>query len=308
MHIFRLNYSFLSTPPVIIFVLRRPLTQTTISGWWAFLHNPYIICHKSPISWVLPTYFLPLYGKLREERFVPDDLDKALLTLSSARLNYCRSQILYTLNDTFIVDFSHKVQLFVITERGVESLRLLKSNLFADRRKMFNSTPPYTGAYTNHHFSILLYWLFSWICRKRLGSIWTFNAPRTQRYKDRCVALSQDNHTCDVSFPSTMNVYVSQRKESFSGEKIRMCGVSISTNHPILCNEVFNYSGMHSLFDAVAIHILLCWSHFSVPLVVCYLSMARQAWVTWRHWATGRFRGGKWWFYLFIHSLFLPRL
>jgi hypothetical protein len=28
--------------------------------------------------------------------------------------------------------------------------------------------------------------------------MWTFNAPRTQRYKDQCVALSQDNHTCEV--------------------------------------------------------------------------------------------------------------
>jgi hypothetical protein len=105
--------------------------------------------------YVLPTYFFPLYRKLREERFVPDDLDRVLLTLPPARLNYCRSHILYTLNDTFIVDFSDKViQLFVITERGVESL--FNRILFSDQRQRFIYLP-YTGAYTNHHLSILLH-------------------------------------------------------------------------------------------------------------------------------------------------------
>ena len=51
--------------------------------------------------------------------------------------------------------------------------------------------------YTSHLLSILLYWLFSWLCRK---SIWTIDAPKPQRHnlKDRCVTLSQDNHTCEV--------------------------------------------------------------------------------------------------------------
>jgi hypothetical protein len=101
--------------------------------------------------YVLPTYFLPLYGKLREERFVPDDLDKVLLTLPSAKLNYCRSQILYTLDDTFIVDFSHVIRSFVVTERGVGSL--LQSSLFVDQRKMFMRTP-YTGAYKSPSLDI----------------------------------------------------------------------------------------------------------------------------------------------------------
>ena len=48
---------------------------------------------------------------------------------------------------------------------------------------------PYTGAYANHYLSIFLYWIFSWICRKCLGSIWTFNAPRPQRHCTRKVAL-----------------------------------------------------------------------------------------------------------------------
>ena len=45
---------------------------------------------------------------------------------------------------------------------------------------------------------LLLYWLFSWIYRKCLGSVWTFHASRTQRHKDRCGTNSQDNHTCEV--------------------------------------------------------------------------------------------------------------
>ena len=95
--------------------------------------------------YVLPRYFLPLYEKLREERFVPDDLDRVLLTSPSARLNYNRSHILYTLNDTFIVDFSsHMSSLFVITERGVESVS--NRNLFFDQRGMVMRRP-YTGAY-----------------------------------------------------------------------------------------------------------------------------------------------------------------
>jgi hypothetical protein len=72
--------------------------------------------------------------------------------------------------------------------------------------------------------------------------------------------------------------YVAQRKESFTGEiqiaieKIIMCGVSILTNHP-LCNEVFNYSGVHSLFDAVATQFC---SHFFVPLVVTNVTCGGQ--------------------------------
>jgi hypothetical protein len=105
--------------------------------------------------YVLPTYFLPLYEKLREERFVPDDLDRVLLTLSPARRSYGRSQSLYTFNDTFIVDFNMvNSTLFVITERGVESLS--NNNLFVDRRGMVMRTP-YTGTYTNYRLSILLH-------------------------------------------------------------------------------------------------------------------------------------------------------
>jgi hypothetical protein len=95
--------------------------------------------------YVLSKYYLPLYEKLREELFVPDDLDRALLTLPSVPYKYRRSQIIYTLNDTFIVNFNmtHST-LFVITERGVE--HQLFRNMFSDQRRMF-SCPPYRGAH-----------------------------------------------------------------------------------------------------------------------------------------------------------------
>jgi hypothetical protein len=102
--------------------------------------------------YVLPNYFFPLYEKLREERFVPDDLDRVLLTLPSKKLKYRRSQILYTLNDTFIVDFNtNRTTFFAITERGVESLS--KKEMFFDMRTMFMCLP-YTGAYKSPSLDI----------------------------------------------------------------------------------------------------------------------------------------------------------
>ena len=98
--------------------------------------------------------YTPLYEKLREEKFVPDDLHRALSTLPTLFPRYRRSkQRLYTLNDTFIVDFSKGLYFFVITEKGVETLQF--SKLFYDIRSMW-AARPYTGAYTNHHLSVLL--------------------------------------------------------------------------------------------------------------------------------------------------------
>ena len=62
--------------------------------------------------WSRPLYVLsksysPLYEKLRKEGLVPDDLDMALSTLPSKMLSYRRSNLLYSLNDAFIVDFSN---------------------------------------------------------------------------------------------------------------------------------------------------------------------------------------------------------
>jgi hypothetical protein len=99
-------------------------------------------------------FYTPLYEKLREERLVPDDLD--LSTFPHRSLSYGRGQYLYTLNDTFIVDFgavTHNIS--VVTEQGMETL--IFSGPFCDRRHGVNrGYNPYTGAYTNHDLSILL--------------------------------------------------------------------------------------------------------------------------------------------------------
>ena len=119
--------------------------------------------------WLRPLYFLSkihisVYEKLREERLVPDDLDTALSTLPSKYPTSCRSQLLYTLNDTFIIDLgSFSTILFVITEQGVATLPL-RGQILDGRRNggthFRGAYAPYKGAYTDHHLSILLYWLF----------------------------------------------------------------------------------------------------------------------------------------------------
>ena len=89
-------------------------------------------------------YHIPLYSKLRQEGLVSDDLD-AVLSNFPATVRGCHH--LYTLNDTFIVDFSIKDLYFlVITEQGVERIELRRS--FVELRPKLKS--PYTGAYTNH--------------------------------------------------------------------------------------------------------------------------------------------------------------
>ena len=103
--------------------------------------------------YILSKRYFPLYEKLREERLVPDDLHAVLSTFPSQSLSYRRSQLLYTLNDTFIVDFSGESILFVITEQGAKRLPFLKT--FSNSRGS-NATKPYTGAYIIHHLSISL--------------------------------------------------------------------------------------------------------------------------------------------------------
>jgi len=101
--------------------------------------------------WSRPLYiiskiYLPLYEKLREEGLVPDDLDAILSTFSHKCLIYSMGQLLYTLNDTFIVDFTSDGQYFpIITERGMGTLPFRRQ--FFDNRGSRESTP-YTGAYT----------------------------------------------------------------------------------------------------------------------------------------------------------------
>jgi hypothetical protein len=89
---------------------------------------------------VLSKAYIPLYEKLREELFVPDDLDAVLSTFPHTFGQYRQSQCLYTLNDTFIVNFSASKQaVAVITEQGMEKLRL--RGLFSEKIH----GRPYTG-------------------------------------------------------------------------------------------------------------------------------------------------------------------
>ena len=90
--------------------------------------------------------YAPLYEKLREEGFVPDELDTVLSTFFP---KMPRGHPLYTLNDTFIINFnSHKMYFSIISEQGVKALRFC-GPFYNDRNG--RKTVPYTGAYTNHH-------------------------------------------------------------------------------------------------------------------------------------------------------------
>jgi hypothetical protein len=103
---------------------------------------------------VVSRFYTPLYEKLREERLVPDDLDAVLSTLPQRLPSYGRGQYLYTLNDTFIVNFgAYTHNITAVTEQDMEVLIL--TGPFHEMRGGSRFTP-YTGAYTNHDLSILL--------------------------------------------------------------------------------------------------------------------------------------------------------
>ena len=92
-------------------------------------------------------YLLLLYAKLREDRLVPDDLDSILSTFPPKKLKYSQSIVLYTLNDTFIIDLSIDTLIFsVITEQDLGTVYFRKQ--FVDQRDLHGA--PYTGAYANH--------------------------------------------------------------------------------------------------------------------------------------------------------------
>jgi hypothetical protein len=112
--------------------------------------------------WSRPLYSVSklyplLYEKLREDRLIPDDLDTGLAALPSRRYRRLQSRVLYTLNDTYIVDFSMYVTVFfVITEQGMDWLPFRR--LFFDCRL---NAIPYTGTHIGLPPSILLYLIFS---------------------------------------------------------------------------------------------------------------------------------------------------
>ena len=116
-------------------------------------------------------YHLSLYEKMREDGLISDHLNGP--------------------NDTFIVHFSTITSVyFAITEQGMERLKFDRMFFCLWNVQCSPLRRCIYGAYTNHHLSVLQYWLFSWIYRKHLGSIWMFNAPRSQRHKNRCITLS----------------------------------------------------------------------------------------------------------------------
>ena len=92
---------------------------------------------------VLPKRYTLVYEKLREERLIPDDLHAALSAIPKTLALNSRTQFLYTLHDTFIIDFSkYAHSLYVITEKGMGTLPC--SALFSDKRAMY-SREPYQG-------------------------------------------------------------------------------------------------------------------------------------------------------------------
>ena len=130
-----------SSNDVALFESGSDLLRPDGQIWFRPLHN-------------LSKFYPPLYEKLWEDQLIPDDLDRVLATLSSRRYSYSRSHFLYTLNDTFILDFSRRQHVFsTITEQGVH--RLPFNYIFFDRRDISNKRP-YRGAYTSHHLLKLI--------------------------------------------------------------------------------------------------------------------------------------------------------
>ena len=104
---------------------------------------------KNGQTWSRPLYVvskrsIALYEKLREEQLVSDDLDAAFSTFPHTFPRYRRSQYLYTLTDTFIMDFEYfERQLTAITEQGMATL--IFNAPFLDNRGNLGIRP-YTGA------------------------------------------------------------------------------------------------------------------------------------------------------------------
>ena len=115
------------------------------------------LLNKNGQPWSRPLFLVKkfytrLYEKLREDLLVSDELDAILSSFPQKFFRYSRSQFLYTLNDTFIVDFSMREQyLTVITEQGIEKLSFTGPFVeYRGRRRM-----PYTGAYIQITISML---------------------------------------------------------------------------------------------------------------------------------------------------------
>ena len=92
---------------------------------------------------VLPQCYTAIYKKLREEQLIPDDLHAALSAFPNKIARYSSSQHLFTLHDTFIIDFAnYAMNLSVITEKGIK-LVCFAGHWLDDRAK--NGVKPYKG-------------------------------------------------------------------------------------------------------------------------------------------------------------------
>ena len=147
---------------ILLYVARKTshcgrITPPSCTKWWSCIFRerfgPLATKWSAVVAFTLHSGGF-LYEKLKEERLVPDDLDAALSTLRSKVSRYRQSQILYTLNDIFVLNFSScKPKFTVVTEEGMEVLVLDKA--FCECRATYKAAP-YTGAYTNYHLSMIL--------------------------------------------------------------------------------------------------------------------------------------------------------
>ena len=112
--------------------------------------------------------------------------------------------------------------------------------------------------YTNRHLGTPISIILMNFYRKCLGSIWNvqrrINAYRPQRQKDRCDALSQGNQTCEVchTFLRWLHKLPKGRRALRPINALKMDRPWSVNIQKVLCFEVFNYFGIHGLFDAVA--------------------------------------------------------
>ena len=132
--------------------------RVTSSNDTAFFESGWDLLRPDGQIWSRPLFQFskalhPLYERLREDRLIPDDLNEALAALPKKKFHHSRSHYLYTLNDTFIVDFgSHgkRGYFWVVTEQGMQKLRL--QHTFTEGPDVtVPYTAAYTGAYTSHH-------------------------------------------------------------------------------------------------------------------------------------------------------------
>jgi hypothetical protein len=148
-------FLYYSTPPERPRIAGELRLRVASSNHPSSFESGYDLLKPNGQPWSLPLWVFSnrsyeiLYEKLREERLVSDDLDASLSTFPSKTFRYQQGQLLYTLNDTFMVDFSKSEKTFsVITEQGMEILLLKR--IFSEIRSVIR---PYRGAYTNHPFS-----------------------------------------------------------------------------------------------------------------------------------------------------------